>query len=369
MKHYVKLFSVLSTGTLLGCTQLSLAPTVGEPVAATGPRASVLSRVQPVERISSPVAEVEGLFIMGRVAHGAGQLALAEERYAQILKIQPLHLGALDSIAVLYAQTGRTDQALQFFNHALELDPKASHVHNNFGYALLRNGQLVEAERELRLAHDLNPSSSQTRKNIELLIRSKERVAVLAGLTGRTSGAEVASSGPQLVAIGPHVYELRDRPVALSEQPQPSVPAGPQPQIPTAEVAGNGVAQDQAISTSLRGVRIEVSNGVGIRYLARRTAERLAPMGVVTARLTNQAPYQQAKTEIQFGDGQKNAAYALSAKLPVAVSTVLSARLANNIQMRLVLGHDLAGKAVAAWLEADTDTNVAMADDDGWRWS
>lgn len=356
MHHYVKLLSVLSTGTLLGCTQLSLAPTGGEPLVASGPRASALPRVQPVENISSPVSEVEGLFIMGRSAHGAGQLGLAEERYAKVLNKQPLHLGALNSIAVIYAQTERTDKALQFFKRVLELDPQASHVHNNLGYALLIAGQLVEAESELKLAHDLNPSSSQTRQNLELLASAKERAAALADLTDRGAHTEAAVAGQQLVAVGKNVYELRDGSATLSAQAQAAAFAGV-------------LAEKPVSSISLRGVRIEVSNGVGIRHLAQRTANRLAPMGVVTARLTNQPRYQQSKTEIQFGAGQKSAADVLSTKLPVAVRTVHSASLGKNIQMRLVLGHDLVGKAIVAWLESNSEIRVALAGYDGWRWS
>ncbi|NMM20008.1 MAG: hypothetical protein HHJ15_08690 [Rhodoferax sp.] len=362
MNHYVKFLSALSAGTLLGCTQLSLAPAAGAPVTA-----SVLPNVQPVEHISSPVSEVEGLFIMGRSAHGAGQLALAEERYAQVLSKQPSHLGALNSIAVIYAQTERSDKALQFFKRVLELEPRASHTHNNLGYALLLTGQLAEAESELKLAYDLNPASLQTRQNLELLASAKERAAALAG---RGSRAEAAVAGPQLVAVRQGVYELRDGPATLLAQTQASTRAGVQADQPATRDDHNFVAKEHAISTSLRGVRIEVSNGAGIRYLARRTANRLTPMGVVTARLTNQARYLQSKTVILFSAGQKDVADALSKKLPVAVHIVPAKHLGNNIQMRLVLGHDLVGNAIAAWLESSRETRVALvAGYDGWRWS
>lgn len=369
MKHYVKLFSVLSTGTLLGCSQFSLAPTLAEPAAVSGSGESVLSRVQPVERISSPVSEVNGLFILGRSAHGAGQLALAQERYEKVLSKQPSHLGALNSIAVIYAQTERIEQAVEFFKRALELDPQASHVRNNFGYALLLNGQLAEAERELKLAQDLNPSSLQTRQNLQLLAQAKARAAALAGSAGSEPTTPATESGPQLVTVRPHVYELRDGLATLPAPTQTAPAAGVATQPSSAPEAVQPVAPEPVISTFLRGLRIEVSNGVGIRHLARRTAQRLAPMGIVTARLTNQLRFQQQVTEIQFGTGQMSAAQALAAKLPVAVRTVAAEGLRHDTQMRLVLGHDLGGAAVAAWLEARADTEVALAGDAGWRWS
>jgi len=181
MKPYVKIFSVLSASTLLGCAQPSLAP--APLLAAASPQLQTLPRVQPFERISSPVSQAEELFIMGRSAQSAGQLALAEERYAQVLNMQPLHLGALNAIAVIYAQTDRNDKAIEFFRRALELDSKASHVHNNLGYTLLLAGRLPESEAELKLARELSPSSWQTGQNLEVLARTQER----------------ALAGPQLV--------------------------------------------------------------------------------------------------------------------------------------------------------------------------
>lgn len=125
-----------------------------------------------------------------------------------------------------------------------------------------------------------------------------------------------------------------------------------------------------AARAELRGVRLEVSNGVGIRKLARRTADRLATEGVLTVRLTNVRPYRQAKTEIQFVTGQGLAAQALQSRLPVAARAVPASQLSAGVQLRLVLGHDAAGKSVAAWLDAKEKQQVAIATrGGGWRWS
>ena len=95
MSHYVKALSVLSAGALLGCSQYALIPTDGTTLAGSSAGSAKFPKVQPVERITSPVSEVEGQFIMGRSAHGLGQMALAEERYAKVLSLQPTHVGAL----------------------------------------------------------------------------------------------------------------------------------------------------------------------------------------------------------------------------------------------------------------------------------
>ena len=100
MTHYLKLISVLSAGTLLGCTQLSTAPPLAQPLAAPGADAAVLPRIQAVQRVTSPLSEVDGLFATGQSAYGAGQLALAEAHFGQVLALQPLHFGALNALAL-----------------------------------------------------------------------------------------------------------------------------------------------------------------------------------------------------------------------------------------------------------------------------
>jgi len=135
-----------------------------------------------------------------------------------------------------------------------------------------------------------------------------------------------------------------------------------------------------AAAETLRGVRIEVANGVGITNLARRTADRLAGTGVITARLTNARPYRQMKTEIQFGPGQDALAKALQTRLPLAATTTAAAQLRGGVQLRLVLGHDLAGRVIAAWLEGrdaqtatlpsavPADATSAVSGEGGWMW-
>ncbi len=329
MKQPLKLFSILCAGALLGCAQM---PPKGTPdFARTSPAAAL---------------DADSLFVLGRAAHGAGDFALALQRYRQVLKQQPNHVGAINSMAVIYAQTERADQAMALFQQALDIDPKAAYVHNNLGYTLLRLGQFDHAQQELEFALKLNPSSSQTRKNLELL-SSDPRLATATDSAKSLLGEVPAHDGkPLLVSVGPNVVALQDWPAA---------PGAARPAARTDD--------------PLKGVRIEVSNGVGIRHLARDTAARLAPWGVVTARLTNEPSYSQSRTEIQFAAGQKGAADALSARLPVGVRVTASDRMGRSLQMRLVLGRDLVGKTLATWLESGSERSLALATHDGWRWA
>lgn len=350
MQAYVKLLSALSTVSLLGCSQLSafLSPSRSDAVAAApGRGGAAVQRSGPISSLSDPKVESDNLVRLGRAAHDKGELALAEARYAQALAKQPAHAGALNAIAVIYAQSGRFEQAVAAFERALALDPQAAHVHNNLGYALLLAGRLAEAESELERALALNPASALTQKNMALLAQAKERTAAAARSAGETAG-------PALVAVAPNVYELRDAAAPLAA-----------PQALTAAAAATPPVRPQA---ALRGMRLEVSNGVGIRHLARRTGERLAPTGLVTARLTNQPGYRQQKTEIQYSEGHRDTAGALAGHLPLTPQLVAVKRLERNVQVRLVLGHDLAGKAIAAWAESAEEAVALIDPRAGWLW-
>ena len=379
--------SVSILGTLLGCAPLMPGAHVAGSAAAPlrAPANAVPVKVAAAPTVTPAMPSHEAMYTMGRAAHGAGQLTLAAQRYEQVLEMVPDHVGALNALAVIHAQSDRIDEALKLFARARQLAPGAAHVHNNTGYALLRAGRLDEAERALKLAQELDPSSVQTQQNLTLLANAQAElqpsVQMAQLLPIAPSGAQGVTT-PRLVVVAPNVYELQApaRPAAGAVQ---VVAASTSGDLPQAQALSREVKPSHALAAAesgLRGVRLEVSNGVGLARLARRTADRLATLGVATARLTNARPYRQQKTEIQFVMGQELAAHALQSRLPMAALAVPASRLDSSVQLRLVLGHDVAGKAIAAWLEGregqtatlpsalPADVTSAMGVGGGWMW-
>lgn len=369
--------SVTLLGTLLGCAPLMPGtPLAGSTVAPSRGQASTVPvKVAQASAVSAAMTSSAAQFTLGLAAHGTGQLALASQRYAQALKIAPEHVGALNALAVIYAQSDRTEEALKLFARASELAPGSAHIRNNTGYALLRADRLDEAEIALNKARELDPSNAQTQQNLALLASAKAARKPAAQSVQAAAGDE---TGPRLVVVAPNVFELQAPTRAVTETVLPAMPI----QVEAASSSGSNLSPGSAISNQfmhrlaalsasveLRGVRLEVSNGVGIRRLARRTADRLATEGVLTARLTNARPYRQAKTEIQYVTGQALAAQALQSRLPVATHAMPASRLSAGVQVRLVLGHDMAGRAITAWLDAEEKQQVASNLQGGWRWS
>ncbi|MDD3935563.1 LytR C-terminal domain-containing protein [Rhodoferax sp.] len=348
--------SVTLLGTLLGCAPLMPgAPLTGATTAPSRSQTSAVPvKVAQASAVTPAMPSGDALYAQGLTAHGVGQLALASQHYAQALQLAPDHVGALNALAVIYAQSNRIDEALRLFARASELAPGGAHIRNNAGYALLRAGRLDEAESALNKARELDPSNTQTQQNLALLANAKTNHQS----TGLAVPSDTADqNGPHLVVVAPNVFEL--------QAPTNTAAEAAGPVQGTTEPSG----KDLFNGAELRGVRLEVSNGVGIRRLARRTADRLASEGVLAARLTNARPYRQAKTEIQYVPGQSLAAQALQSRMPVATQAVPASRLNAGVQLRLVLGHDMAGRAITAWLDAKEKQQVATSMQGGWRWS
>jgi tetratricopeptide (TPR) repeat protein len=341
-----QILATVSAGTLLGCTQVPVS------MAPIDPGSSVSARTMAPERVRSGASrmsrgglvDLAELYREGRAAQEAGQLQQAAAAYARVLAIHPRHADALNALGVLRARDGQLQEALSLFDRAVEAEPRNAPVRNNRGYALLLAGRLDEAEADLQAALTLNASSSQTRGNLEQLAQAQ------AAAMARATGLEQAGRA-QLVAVAPHVYELRDATAGgTSADRQPPVAA-----------AMNRV---QAPAT-LAGVRLEVSNGVGIRHLALRTARQLERLGLVPVRLSNQPGYRQQRTEIHYGAGYEQAAHDLSASLPLT-PPARQVALDRKVPVRLVIGRDLIGRELAAW-DAKPQTDVASeTGETGW---
>lgn len=374
--------SLTLLGGLMGCSSLVPAPSDGPVLMSRLPA----TRVQAPGLLSPGASVIDQVYGLGREAHANGHLKIAGQRYERVLAMQPDHVGALNALGVIRAEDGQTVEALDLFMRARELAPDTAHIHNNIGYTLLHAGRLDEAESALERARVLAPDSAQTRRNQERLAQARARQhpppALGMASPPALSGVQPVTStdAPVLVSVAPNVFELRvpSTPAAPVESPaaltagQASGEAPHQPDAsPTGQalpqLAGQWIGQGSVQWTDVPGVKLEVSNGVGIARLARRTALRLAEMGMAATRLTNAASYRQMHTQIEYLPGQQEAARALADRLPVLVDQVQVPAFTAPVHLRLVLGHDLAGRGIAAWSQGTWPASASASVKEGGR--
>jgi protein O-GlcNAc transferase len=98
--------------------------------------------------------------------HQAGNLREAEQRYRQILQVQPRHFDALHMLGVIAHQVGRYELAVKYIRTALQECPNVAQAFFNMGLALHKQGKLDEAVFNYRQAVRLKPDYAVACNNL-----------------------------------------------------------------------------------------------------------------------------------------------------------------------------------------------------------
>jgi tetratricopeptide (TPR) repeat protein len=287
--------------------------------------------VQPVLNVHDGLT-AEGMYRLGRYYEGQARFEPAINAYREAIRRDPLMVEAYTALGTSLAAQQRYDDAIRQFQAAIVLAPDAAHLHNNLGYAYLLSGRTEQAVKALEEAQRLDPAHARSAENLRMArIKLGNSVPQTVSFPSMTPAAQsIALPGPSsggLVEVAPQVFELRTSPKPRHFEKIEAVPLPPLP-------------EPQPRATSVPSFKLEISNGNGVLGLAKRVAGRLVGAGVRTARLTNQRPFNQPTTEVQYREGYAVAAAALAAKLQHPVQIKPKHDLASHIDVRLVLGRD-----------------------------
>jgi tetratricopeptide (TPR) repeat protein len=328
------------------------------------PAATAPWRIQPTAVAMPEYSTADSAYRAGRRHHGSLRYDRAIAAYRQALYLDPSHAGARSGLGILLSSVGRHDEAVRELKAAVAIAPHQAHLHNNLGYAQLLRGSLPEALKEFEEAKRLEPSNHRVNENLHLV---RKRLAAPAqprvepsAVTAPPARPAVPAEKPaiirqaegSIVQVAPNIYEMRQpkpvvqvsalpavsSPLLLASLPAPADAA----RIPALSAAVNPAPAAGAAAS----IRLEVSNGNGLNGFARRIAGALARLGWANSRLTNQLPFRQAVTEVQYRAGFAAEAIRLASGLRPGVVVIRNDSLAAHIDVRLVLGRD-------AWAESD----------------
>lgn len=153
----------------------------------------------------------------------------------------------------------------------------------------------------------------------------------------------------EVVQVVPNVFELRPKPAVAAVAAVVPVIADRQPEkavVGAATLVPVPVSVPALATTSPPSVaatkmsRVEVSNGNGITGMAKRIKGVLGRYGIAVSRLTNDRPFKQLDTKIQYRAGYEQAAESLKLALRGHAVVVPVNSLSGNTDVRLVLGKD-----------------------------
>lgn len=107
--------------------------------------------------------------------HQAGQLAVAETIYRQILEVEPQQADAIHLLGVIAHQKGDHVAAVSWMSKAIEISPLRAAIYSNLSLAYHALGRFQEAEASARRATDLEVNNAAGWCNLGLAILAQCR--------------------------------------------------------------------------------------------------------------------------------------------------------------------------------------------------
>ena len=363
--------------------------------------------IQPVMRVSHSVNQSAATFYqLGKYHLERGNLDFARSAYEASIVLDGQQLEARNALAALDATQGKLDSAKALLIQIVADFPEVAHPHNNLGYVYYLQSNFEAAQRTLQRAIALDAGNERARNNLNAVnialarLGNRDAVVVAQAATpeqqiAQTSefvasvvAAELATATPiearaqslaiistplqrlaeriepqarmEMVQIVPNVFELRLKPITASNN---TVLAGlkdttPEPLSAVAEVLATLLPSVSSVPTSAAAAktsRIEVANGNGVTGMAKRISSVLNRQGINVSRLSNELPYKQLETKIQYRAGFEKTAANLKNALKGHAVTVFTPTLSANSDVRLVLGKDaIAHMALIEGMSSDT---------------
>jgi tetratricopeptide (TPR) repeat protein len=114
---------------------------------------------------------------LGYALSKTGQVNEAMPYFQKAVELQPHNPVAYFNLGNVLFQNGRLDEAIAHYRKAVELKPDNAAAHNNLGYALAKKGQLDEAIRQYHEALRLKPDVAEASNNLVGALGLKEAAA------------------------------------------------------------------------------------------------------------------------------------------------------------------------------------------------
>ena len=304
--------------------------------ACVGPAAKPPMTIKPVTEIRHAAgASAAAYYERGAYYQTRGDLDLALGAYVQALTLDGRHVEARNAVATIYSQQGKFNEAESTLREVIAQNPGAAYLHNNLGYIHYLQGKHEAAITELRTAISLEPKNEWARNNLEMA-----QAALAARFDGPAKHAKIAPVQATATAEGFQIWSDGER----SDDNMKATASVASRAAP--EIAKPIVPVHTPVAVAGGEFRLEISNGNGMTGLAKRVSQFLGRQGIPVYRLTNQPPYRQVKTEIQYREGFQQQAEKLRESLhgyAVVARVVAPRRL---VDIRVVLGQDIKTRMV-----------------------
>jgi tetratricopeptide (TPR) repeat protein len=107
---------------------------------------------------------LEQVFQFGTLAARDGQYDKAADFFKKVIEMNPKFVPAYNALGLVYEaweEGGGTEEAVRYFNMAVEIDPSYTESWKNLGQALYSLGNFVQAERAFKQSLTLKPEQPE----------------------------------------------------------------------------------------------------------------------------------------------------------------------------------------------------------------
>lgn len=346
----------------------------------------------------------DALYAKGKEHLSAGRLGLAAQTLQMAHSRNPDSVPVLNALGVTYDGMGRYDLSDRMYRKALMRAPDDPMTLNNLGWSRTLRGRRDVGAYYIRQAAQLAPDDPAIRDNLAYLAETQppggaevavgsvppapsqpsrtmppaddtpatpQRLLMVDAGAGQdrapplprvetrsmttaylitTAPATPQRRAPTSLAPGQLATVPEAPPPPPRQKPMPEVPHVPEATVapPEASATPPGLIMASALAVPAGGdspavhpaARIEVSNGVGRRHMARRTAAFLGRHGIDVGRLTNAAGFDRSTTMISLRDEAfRGLARTIAASLPITPKVMFVP--GQRADLRLVIGADL----------------------------
>ncbi|HYN54262.1 MAG TPA: tetratricopeptide repeat protein [Methylotenera sp.] len=372
MKKYSKLFTfIVATGAIASCatdqktTKLEIAPMPYQIKACYNKQALTPECIKTT--VSAAALDAE-----------RGDFKESISQLKGLLAKQPDDAYLYNNLGYAYYLSGNYNEAASTLGKAIVIDPSNVRALNNMGAALNKLGKTENAKKYFALAKtikigkirpvdeqsmpaaDVKPVSEQSAL-VETSQSAQPTLTLEPRATENPASGEmviVKNSPTEIKQLSSGIYEIV-KTVAPIETVVMNAPVSqPVPEVKILAQSGgisfkvhplvNNLFNEGALAMAIHSelnnklFTLEIVNGNGVKGFAKKTGETLAEIGLNQPyQVTNKKRYNQYTTVLQYKVGYREEAIQLAKTLNRMPVLVKFNAMANNSDMRLVLGRDV----------------------------
>jgi tetratricopeptide (TPR) repeat protein len=302
--------------------------------------------------VRAPLGNPDAHYLLGDYYQGRGRHREAIEEFNKAIRIDPRYVRAYNGIAVSLDQIGEHERALEHFQAALQIQPDLDYLYNNMGYSFLLQERYEEAAEAFEKASALSGGK---------ISRINNNLALARSALGKGDPAEVPNNPKHQALIEFTAANLRLKSGSFEEA------RGHYSKALALDPDLRGARKGTEVATLLSDVKrsldgegsivvdgkdrlavigrdgVEVSNGNGLRHMAKDVGSFLKKQGFNVVRLTNADHFRYARASVYYrGDAEFTALRVKGAIPGITHMKKVGGFDRDNVQVRVLVGKDLA---------------------------